>query len=210
MEDHEPTMPTIEWGDDGFAPIEGLPIEGVVGQIEILNQKLEWYSSVIGDWAPVEAARLLGKSRLDWQTSLSGSLRRWISGPDEALTPGDLILAWANLGSLVEGTIKLFLSVYYENYKTDIDALKETGAYGHKKDRPKPPDGLTLEPLRRFCAEKGIIKDDDLGLVELVQQRRNAIHAFKDRPIGDDTEFQQALRGYLQMMRNLIGRLPPH
>lgn len=210
MENHGPTTHKIKWREDDYAPIAELPMEEVVRRIEILNKQLENYGSMSGGWAPVTAAELLGKSRLDWQTSLSGSLRRWISGPDETLTSGDLILAWANLGSLIEGTIKLILSVYYEQYKTDIDALKKAGAYLYKQKKPKCPDGLTLEPLRRFCAEKKIMDTDDLDLVKRVQERRNAIHAFKHRTIGDDAEFQQALRGYLQMMRNIIGRLPPY
>jgi hypothetical protein len=47
-----------------------------------------------------------------------------------------------------------------------------------------------------------------MALVQLVQQRRNTIHAFKDRPIGDEAEFEQAVRGSLQMLRNVIARLP--
>ena len=60
--------------------------------------------------------------------SLSASLRLWIRDPADALTPAELILAWANLGSLVEGTIKTFLSVWYETYKGDIDNLKKANA----------------------------------------------------------------------------------
>ena len=43
---------------------------------------------------------------------------------------------------------------------------------------------------------------------ELVQQRRNAIHAYKDRPIGDDHEFQAAVFSYLMMLREVNARLP--
>ncbi len=53
-------------------------------------------------------------------------------------------------------------------------------------------DRLTLEPLRQYCALREILNKEDLALVQLVQQRRNAIHAFKDRPIGDRG---QAFRG---------------
>jgi hypothetical protein len=41
-----------------------------------------------------------------------------------------------------------------------------------------------------------------------VQQRRNAIHAYKDRPIGDDQEFQAAVLSYLTMLREVNARLP--
>ena len=156
---------------------------------------------------PVAAAGLLGKSRLDWQVSLSGTLHLWIREPGEALTSAELILAWANLGSLIEGSIKLLLSVYYETFKADIDNLKKVNAYNKKKQEPLSPAGLTLEPLRQYCALREILDNCELALVQLVQQHRNAIHAFKDRSIGDEAEFEQALQDYLQMLRNIIARL---
>jgi hypothetical protein len=98
--------------------------------------------------------------------------------------------------------------VYYETFKAAIDNLKTVNAYNKKKQEPLSPDGLTLEPLRQYRALRNILNKDELALVQLVQQRRNAIHAFKDRPIGDEAEFEQAVRGYLQMLRNVIARLP--
>ena len=46
--------------------------------------------------APIEAAGLLNKARLDWQVSLSSSLRNWLRDPPGVLSDGDLILAWTN------------------------------------------------------------------------------------------------------------------
>lgn len=191
-----------------LTPVSEFPIAEVIGRIEKLNGQLAKFWSKSDGWAPVAAAGLLGKSRLDWQVSLSGTLQLWIRDPAEVLTPAELILAWANLGSLIEGTLKFFLSVYYETFKADIDNLKKVNAYNKKKQEPLSPDGLTLEPLRQYCALREILDKDDLALVLLVQQRRNAIHAFKDRPIGDEAEFQKAVRAYLQMLRNCIARLP--
>ncbi len=81
-------------------------------------------------------------------------------------------------------------------------------AYNNTKQKPLSPDGLALESLRQYCALREILNKNDLALVQLVQQRRNAIHAFKDRPMGDDAEFEEAVRNYLQMLRNVIARLP--
>lgn len=189
-------------------PVSQFPIAEVIGRIEKLNGQFAEFWSKSDGWAPVVASGLLGKSRLDWQVSLSGTLHLWIREPGEAIMPAELILAWTNLGSLIEGTIKLSLSVYYETFKADIDNLKKVNAYNKKKQEPLTPDGLTLEPLRQYCALREILDNDDLALVQLVQQRRNAIHAFKDRPIGDKAEFEQAVRDYLQMLRNVIARLP--
>ncbi len=185
-----------------------LPISEVIFRIETLNSQLAKFWSQSDGWAPVAAAALLSKSRLDWQVSLSGSLGIWIRDPAEALTPAELILAWVNLGSLIEGTIKLFLSVYYDTFKADIENLKKVDSYKKKKQEALSPDGLTLEPLRQYCKLRRVLDNEDLALVELVQQRRNAIHAFKDRPIGEKAEFEEAVRSYLQMLRNVITRLP--
>jgi len=64
-----------------------MTIEDVVSRIEKLN------SPASNGWAPVEAAGLLTKSRLDWQASLSKTLRLWLREPSTALSDGELILA---------------------------------------------------------------------------------------------------------------------
>jgi|SRR5665213_18993 len=188
--------------------VDAMAIAEVVDRIETLNQGIAKFWSKSNGWAPVAAAGLLGKSRLDWQVSLSGSLRLWIREPSNALTPAELILAWVNLGSLIEGTIKTLLSVWYETYKADIENLKKANAYDNAKQVAHAPDGLGLEKLRNYCKVKKLLSAKGDALVELVQQRRNAIHAFKDRPIGDGIEFQGAVRGYLVLLRTINRRLP--
>jgi hypothetical protein len=130
------------------------------------------------------------------------------SPASNALTPAELILAWANLGSLIEGTVKTLLSVWYETYKSDIENLKKANAYDHAKQTALSPDGLFLEKLRNYCKNKGLLGANGDSLIELVQQRRNAIRAFKDRPIGDGIEFNKATRGYLVLLRDVNARLP--
>jgi len=41
-----------------------------------------------------------------------------------------------------------------------------------------------------------------------IQQRRNAIHAYKDREIGTFDEFWEDLRQYLEFLNELEGRVP--
>src|SRR5260370_42148708 len=76
--------------------------------------------------------------------------------------------------------------------------LKKANAYDNAKQVAHAPDGLGLEKLRNYCKAQKLLGAEGDALVELVQQRRNAIHAFKERPIGDGIEFQTALRGYLR------------
>ncbi len=179
-----------------------------IGRIEGLNGNLARFWRMADGWAPIEAAGILSKSRLDWQVSLSRCLRLWIRIPPERLEDGELILAWANLGSLTERTMKLFLSVFYHDYQKDIDGLKAAKAYHHRKQAPISPDGLSLDVMRLYFKNGELLGREFDTYVELVQQRRNAIHAYKDRPIGDDQEFQAAVLSYLMMLREVNARLP--
>ena len=149
-------------------------------------------------WAQGAAARLLDKSMLRWQTSLAESLSRWVN----ATSDGDLILAWSNLGALVEGQLKLFLCVYYHDYEKDIAGMRRRG---QKID----PDLSQLEELRQFFIRR--IWDAGTNwnpYVELVQQRRNAVHAFQRRDIGNFQEWTDALRLHLSFVRDVGGGLP--
>jgi hypothetical protein len=180
----------------------------IIDRIEALNRNLAQFWRRAGGWAPIESAGLLSKSRLDWQVSLSRSLRLWIRTPPDRLEDGELILAWTNLGSLTEGTMKLFLSVFYHDYQKDIDGLKAAKAYHQKKQAPISPDGLSLDVMRAYFKNERLFEAEIDAYVELVQQRRNAIHAYQDRPIGDDEEFQSAVLSYLMMLRAVNSRLP--
>ena len=170
--------------------------ERIIESIISLNVKLAAFWSNSHGWASEDAAQLMSKSRLDRQVELSRALQLW---DFKKFKDGQLILAWANLGALIEGTLKLFLAVYYEDYKADGIFL------GGKLEQP---DSLTLEKLKQFFREKGIVDQEWIVHIELVQQRRNAIHAFKDRPIGDEEEFGQAVALYLELMHIIHGMLP--
>ena len=151
-----------------------------------------------GGWAPNDAAALLDKSMLRWQASLATSLHRWVNASSE----GDLILAWANLGALVEGQLKLFLCVYYTDFQSDVDGICKRG-------RRIDPDESGLEDIRHFFV-KNIW---DVGTnwnpyVELVQKRRNAVHAFQHREIGTFQEWTDSLRLHLSFVRHVGGGLP--
>jgi hypothetical protein len=132
--------------------------------------------------------------------SLSHCLKLWLQAPSDGAESGQIIMGWANLGSLLEGSLKLFLSVWYETYKLDIDAMK-------KKDKFQNPDGLQLEPLRIFFKKK--IWDTEIdSWVQHIQNRRNAIHAYKDKEIGSLEELQTYICKYLDILRYINFRLP--
>lgn len=180
--------------------IEKLDIREVVERIITLNEELTDFWGNARGWAPIEAAELLSKSRLDWQVSLSRSLNRWISEPIAIDDYGSLILAWVNLGSLVEGTLKLFLSVWYKQYQVDIEAIKN-------REKLVEPDVLKLESLRQFF-KKRIWDNEWDDWVYNVQQKRNAIHAYKHRDLGNYNDLLRCIRKYLELLRFINGRLP--
>lgn len=182
------------------------PISVVIEKIVAKNQAIAHFWSEAYDWAPIEAANLLSKSRLDWQVSLSRTLNLWFPDPfevDEQTEDGRLILAWANLGALVEGTMKWFLSVYYETYKTDVDAITS------RKGKLIDPDEVKLEPLRIFFGKSIWTAAEDYDpWVKRVQARRNAIHAYRTRDIGTFEEFEGDVRTYLEFLKSLDLRVP--
>lgn len=176
-------------------------IEDVIQRIIKLNEGLQKFWEDSEGWAPPEAAWLLEKSRLDWQVSLSNCLKIWISKPSKKESDGFLILGWANLGSLVEGTMKLFLSVWYEVYKDDQDLIIM------RRGQLQDPDVLKLEAMRQYFKKK--IWDDTWDTWVLrIQRRRNAIHAFKERDIGTHSDLLDEIRKYLEFLRYMNARLP--
>ena len=170
----------------------------IVKRIISGNKQLASFWSASHGWAPDAAAELMSKSRLDWQFDLSETLNLWSS---ENIKNGQLILAWANLGALIEGTLKLFLAVYYMDYQGDADSFKSKG-------KLIEPDSLALEKLKQFFKKKSLLSDDQISQIELVQQRRNAIHAFKERPIGTIKEYHECVSKYLELMIDINDRLP--
>jgi hypothetical protein len=155
-----------------------------------------------GGWAPRSAAEMLSKSRLDWQVSLSKNLLRWLSVPDEDEHDGGLILAWVNLGVLVEGTMMWFLCVFYEDYSSYPIM---------KKGKSVEPDELWFSQLCRFFQNTVWTKSQKEqweSFVNLVRERRNAIHAYKDRPIGSFEEFAEAVIKYRSFLLDHESQVP--
>lgn len=182
-----------------------MPTVRVIEQITKKNNGIARFWSSAAGWAPLAAAQLLSKSRLDRQVSLSRTLTLWVPPAVHAAAPdvdGRLILGWANLGSLLEGSLKWFLSVYYEDYKKDINAIRDRVGV-------KDPDGVTLEPLRLFF-ERSVWTASDKWATWIagVQQRRNAIHSYKHRELGTLEELESSIREYWDFLDDLDGRVP--
>lgn len=185
--------------------VNDLTYSETVDKIIEVNEHIKTFWSTAQGWAPIEAADLLSKSRLDWLASLSYSLHKWDQEPEPNSEHGDLILAWANLGALVEGSLKFFLSVYYETYKTDINTMMTR--WGNQID----PDGAMFNGLKTFFNDSvwtDSERKDKTDWLTIVQVRRNAIHAYKDREINDFDFFREHVKNFLLFLMDLIDRLP--
>ncbi len=197
-------------------PLSYSDVEVVERIIKLTEGLANFWSSANG-WAPIKAAELLSKSRLDWQASLARTLRVFT---DENLKSEDgiLILAWTTLGSLTEGVLKLFLSVWHKEYEASV-LKSDLKGYTDDKGDLINPDILMLEKLRVFFEKEIYPKEirkvwleqgrlDSINWILKIQKRRNAIHAYKDREIGDFNEFFIELKNFLIFMRRLTDTFP--
>lgn len=156
-----------------------------------------------GGWAPSKAAKLLSESRLDRQTELSRTLSIWLASSGDRDSEGRLILAWANLGALVEGTMKWFLCVFEHNYA----AAPQTDRQGN----PVEPDDIWFAKLCDYFAANvwsDQQKQQFHNWSHTVRKRRNAIHAYSHNAIGDWDEWRQAVMTYLQFLVDLGFQAP--
>lgn len=81
--------------------------------IQTNNVSLLWKN--VHGIAPDNAAKKLDIAMLDWQSELTKTLKIWIDkGLD--MTVGELILARANLGAVVESWLRFFYCVFYDDY----------------------------------------------------------------------------------------------
>jgi hypothetical protein len=177
----------------------------IISEIIKVNEEMRDFWSRAHGWAPKDAAELLAKSRLDRQVSLSHCLRLWLNTPsgNDDDYEGMLILAWTNLGILVEGTMKFFLSVHQSDYS-------KTLVTRGRNRKPRAIDELEFEELRQFFAKHIWINSQkkwDAWLTK-IQKRRNAVHAYQDRDIGTFDEFFKEIKKYLDFVNELEGQVP--
>lgn len=173
----------------------------LLGAIIEEHSNVQRFWSKAHGWAPDEAAELLAKSRLDRLVSLAHCLKLWMEANPED-NEGRLILAWANLGALVEGSLKFFLCVFLKDYRKNPVVKNERIG---KLD----PDALQLADLKKFYDDNVWQKHPVWSpWLEKIIQRRNSIHAFQQKEIDNFLEFHRKLEEYLRLISYLFGRLP--
>lgn len=177
-------------------------LQDVVDDIVVVNEFLNdfWGN---GGWATGDAARLLRESRLDRQVELSRTLKIWLETSEDGHIEGRLILAWVNLGALVEGTMKWFLCVFAHDYARN----PQTDKHGN----PVEPDDVWFAKLCRYFAQDvwaASQKQKFNDWCHTIRKRRNAIHAYTDNDIGNWDEWRQAVVTYLEFLVDLGFQVP--
>lgn len=169
--------------------------------IQTNNAALIW-KNVYGI-APDAVAEKLDKAMLKWQSELTKTLKIWI---DKGLnmSEGELILARANLGAVVEAWLRFFYCVFYDNYEQNPITKKSGQVLSPEKE-------LRFEDLKNYST--GILWDsqtsDDYIWVDSVQHKRNAIHSFQYREIGTSMDFQMDIIKLYDFVDRLLMKLPP-
>ena len=169
--------------------------------IQTNNVSLLWKN--VHGIAPDNAAKKLDIAMLDWQSELTKTLKIWIDkGLD--MTVGELILARANLGAVVESWLRFFYCVFYDDYTNQPMNNKKGKVLEPEKD-------MRFEDLKNFST--GILWDDDKSSdylwVDSIQHKRNAIHSFTYKDIGTPADFLldiDRLCGFVDM---ILDHLPP-
>ena len=164
------------------------------------NQHRTSFWANANGWASAETNMELNKFNFENLQSLTECLKFFVE--KEALTPGDLILAWANLGSVVEGNIALFLTIYWDDYQKSVSDLAPDRANPRglakmllsASGNLKEPNKLNFEPLRQFIDEINLFEQHHSN-IRTIQKYRNYIHSVDKPTLENSEEFRQHL-GY--------------
>lgn len=169
-------------------------------KIKTSNTMLLW-KDVYGI-APNASAKKLSEAMLEWQTELTNTLEIWIN-KGLKMTVGELILARANLGAVVESWLKLFYCIHYDDYcKKPIKT---------RKNKMVEPEKARFEDLNIFST--GILWEsfasDEFFWVEAVRYKRNALHSFEYKNIGTPQNFLDDIDCLYEFVDNILVHLPP-
>jgi hypothetical protein len=172
---------------------------------EMSERAASFWSAAHG-WAPKDVALLLSKADLHLLASLSRTLRMRVhelyDQPDEE---GVLIIAWVHLRSLVEGHLKLFFTVFMNDYEADPIISKKT-------KKPVPFGDLLPNQILKYSREHRIL-EGHYNLIQTAAARGNMIHAFathnfENRGLGTADEYFAAIEDYRDFLGDVLNYLP--
>ncbi len=160
-------------------------------------------------FAPTKTADKLDNAMLELHCEMTRTLKIWID-KGLSMTNGELVLARANIGAVVESWLKFFYCVYYEDYLHTYNSDDPDSKVISKKGEMIQPDVLSFDRLKNFSVNKlWPKKSSKYKWVEKIQQRRNAIHYFSPRNIGTPQEFLDDVETLLVFVNDIENQLPP-
>ena len=194
---------------------------------EIMNKTktlMELWKDYGPENAPDQAKKELINVMYDWQIGLTDSLKRWVE-IGENITIGDLILARINIGIIIENWLKFFLTVYaddfYKEEKTKINNLcfKELIKNFTKIANPKIIHKKLAE-FDHFLSDEQLAdeikrREEEIRYfsslvrwLNIIRERRNAVHAFNYSDIGNADDFLEGVRMLNNFIDFIMARLP--
>ena len=158
---------------------------------EASKQVLELYGEHARDWAPREVAEITENAQLGWMANLTDALEIWRAKIHEEMSDGERILAYVNLGMLLECWLTLYLCVWLRDYKKQA------------KDGRMPYE-LTFNEMETFFEEK-VWEEWPEGKkwspwIDKIRRYRNAVHPFMRRDIGTTDELRDDLNKFDQLI----------
>jgi hypothetical protein len=176
-----------------------MPSSSIDKIIQIVKAQESFWSQSHG-WAPKDAADLLAEARLDRQLSFTHTLQDYLAPFPPDAAEARQILGYTTLRSLCEGALKLFFSVWFEDYRKDQDAVYD------RKQALISPEDIALDKLIVLYAKKGDEKFEPF--LRRIQQRGNAIHHFRNRDIGTQAELVADIVEFKEFLLAVNGQLP--
>ena len=167
--------------------------------------KLSYHGEYMDEgWTPPEnVVDLLDEVWFDAQISLSCRLRECFRNHSKDEHIGKLISLWVILGSLVENTLRFFLSVY----KLDTEESKHKKYISFKNPR-KTIATATFSEIIKFYKKEQIFDNHWEGWFDKIKNLRNSVHSFNQKEIYDPTELETHIIKYKFFVRGVYDRLP--
>lgn len=194
-------IPVIKINESTMKKINDENYENAISSIANQTKSITEFWSNSRGWAPAEAGDLLLESRLTRLLTLTCCLctqnRNYPDQEDE----GQLLLAWVNLGAVVEGILKTFLAAFVLDY-TKNPVIDKNG-------QAVALTSLGLDDLRKFYKSKNLLLcESHLDWIAHIQKNRNAIHIYTDKKLWTWDQFRRDLIEYRHVLQKINESLP--
>ncbi|MDD2391665.1 MAG: hypothetical protein PHU94_01845 [Bacilli bacterium] len=176
-------------------------------------------------WAPKEVSEEFDNLEMDRFSDFTKNLHKF---KKEELSEGELVLVYTIIGSILEGVMIIFYTMWLESYNTDIkdeeyrqiSKLDEGETYDYKyrkwerkENNYKKPSELGLELLKVFSVERLFSNNDDRSIkfwkkyITIIQENRNSIHVMKKRRIDNSETLNEKLELLVELIKLVDSKL---